>query len=194
MSEVVDLEVGRYALRTFRFEGDDFFPILNTPNRGGWTREGTCEAICWGSPPQKHEAPHLGCECGIYGSHSFYDLKRQYMSAHKFVAVIAAEGRTVVGTRGLRTERARVIAYACDMNAYSEPSSSYLNWDTGSPTRASFMRRYGPTPIHVICGEAFADARRWKNLPGMIEHFELAWAAPSAGRHHSESMSKYWTD
>jgi hypothetical protein len=62
--------------------------------------------------PSGHTAPREGCQCGIYGSHSYMDLATQYPEHTRFiVGVIAAEGQTIMGPRGLRTERARCVAY-----------------------------------------------------------------------------------
>lgn len=125
MSKVVDLEVGRFALRTFRFADGRAESLLSS---GEW-RDGICEARCLpfcttlgfvynmlgfshDQPHGLHRSPHEGCDCGIYGSLSLGHLRTQYPEqTERFVAVIAAEGRTIIGSRGLRTERARVVAY-----------------------------------------------------------------------------------
>lgn len=59
----------------------------------------------------EHEAPDIDCRCGVYGSLNLENLRRQYAEALFMVAVIAAEGKTIIGTRGLRTEYARVVAF-----------------------------------------------------------------------------------
>lgn len=191
MSEVLDLEVGRYALRTFRFSDDDFLPILNTPNRGGWTREGTCVATCF-SPPNYprdlHEAPCLECECGIYGSHSLQDLHAQYSYAWYFVAVIAAEGKTIVGSRGLRTERARVVAYWIRGNS---PNDFPRLYSSRSLCSVAYER---PTGVHDVCRKSFGNAREWDNLEAMTEHFGLAIRRTITPTWSSISAPQYWTD
>lgn len=58
-----------------------------------------------------HQAPDPDCRCGIYGSLNLENLRRQYSEALFMVAVIASEGKTIIGTRGLRTEFARVVAF-----------------------------------------------------------------------------------
>jgi hypothetical protein len=64
----------------------------------------------------EHEAPFMGCNCGVYGSLTYDSLRRQYHShMDGIITVMAAEGRTIIGSRGLRTQYARIIAhYAID--------------------------------------------------------------------------------
>ncbi len=97
-------------------------------NRGEDWEDGTCRAVChkgsragWRGgrlvtlTNEVHDAPHEGCDCGIYGSLSYADLLYQFRSnASIMVAVIAAEGTTIIGDRGLRTQFARVVAYWTD--------------------------------------------------------------------------------
>jgi hypothetical protein len=135
---VSDLEVARYALRTFR-------PVANEEERdnGGWSffkpqptelasvsapgpnwLDGTCTAQCkidtamtaWRDDPPgpPHQAPHEDCHCGVYGALTLERLQYQYSHyTQTNIAVIAAEGQTLIGTRGLRTQYARVVAYWC---------------------------------------------------------------------------------
>lgn len=127
-----DIEVGRLALRSFHFSSISHeFNVMDVPEKlGHWNDgtvkywrplsyhnpyradwlDGTCTAIC--GVGEKHLVPNEECSCGIYGSLSYADLLVQYRTeARSIVTVIAAEGRTIIGPRGLRTERAKVIAY-----------------------------------------------------------------------------------
>lgn len=62
-----------------------------------------------------HTAPHEYCHCGIYATLSLEHLNKQYGNyAKNIVAVIAAEGQTIIGDRGFRTQYARVTAYWCE--------------------------------------------------------------------------------
>lgn len=132
MSEIADVEVGRFALRTFRLS-----PLTHRLRSvaiayGDYWLDGTCAAMCLkadvlvggstGTQPVllfgrvycngEHAAPKLDCDCGIYGSLSIDHLRTQYPAfTDDIVAVIAAEGQTIIGTRGLRTQFARVVAY-----------------------------------------------------------------------------------
>lgn len=144
-----DIEVGRLALRSFKFvvvpfhgEGfhdvvaaklghwDDgtlkFWQSLSYHNDNDWL-DGTCTATC--GQGKKHRVPCEKCSCGIYGSLSYADLLYQYRAeARNIVTVIAAEGATIIGPRGLRTERARVLAYWVTSNAiYQQVAGDQFN-------------------------------------------------------------------
>lgn len=157
---MTDVEVARYALRTFKPAGDKFVSVGVI---GSYWEGGTCSAEClaWdptaqgltmpgmivnvvhnpsinaplvvvnaytvNTPhglllvdeegkvvdrPPVHEAPSEKCHCGVYGALSLDHLEAQYpQHTRNIVAVIAAEGNTIIGPRGLRTQFARVVAY-----------------------------------------------------------------------------------
>lgn len=112
-----ELEVGRYGLRTFKISGGHCRPVVVAAQH--W-KGGTCEAVC-DKPTliptqtlkeQKHTAPHPTCTCGIYGSLTLNHLYKQYPQwAENIVCVIAAEGTTIIGSKGFRTQYARVVAW-----------------------------------------------------------------------------------
>jgi hypothetical protein len=103
-----DPAVAVYALRTFRVEDGQLASII--AGTGHWI-EGACIARCTQDP--EHVAPPVdGCHCGIYGAHTLTALRRQYgEQASRLVCVVAAEGATVIGSTGLRTAAARVVAF-----------------------------------------------------------------------------------
>jgi hypothetical protein len=107
---VVDnIQVARYALRTFAIR--DGKPESVAVRGDHWT-DGVCVAHCLAHPD--HVAPEADCRCGIYGALTVGVLARQYPQfACRIVTVIAAEGKTMLGTVGLRTAAARVVAYWC---------------------------------------------------------------------------------
>lgn len=129
MSEIPDIEVARYALRTFKFDSGRLMPIAVPVD--AW-KGGVCEAAClrdqWHpygpmlslfgiefdalDRPRDHEAPADNCDCGIYGCLTIERLKQQYpFECMDLVTVIAVEGNTIIGDVGLRTQAARVVAY-----------------------------------------------------------------------------------
>lgn len=144
-----DIEVGRLALRSFHFSSISHeFNVMDVPEKlGHWNDgtvkywrplsyhnpyradwlDGTCTAIC--GVGEKHLVPNEECSCGIYGSLSYADLLYQYRAeARNIVTVIAAEGATIIGPRGLRTERARVLAYWVTSNAiYQQVAGDQFN-------------------------------------------------------------------
>lgn len=114
---MIDVEVGRHAVRTFKVTEEGLYGVAVT---GKTWNKGVCEARCtppplrimYGMEPQTHRSPARGCECGVYGSLTVQNLFYQFPNcSKKLITVIAAEGRTVIGPKGLRTERARVVAY-----------------------------------------------------------------------------------
>ncbi|MEN4464545.1 hypothetical protein VXE65_21245 [Mycolicibacterium conceptionense] len=128
-TDTADIEVGRYALRTFLVDRHyrALLPLTgnarpvgrrlyaaglaayNHAARSVWAG-GVCVARC--GRGRSHAAPAEDCSCGVYGATSLESLLDQFPGlAHNIVAVIAAEGTTIVGDDGLRTSAARVVAY-----------------------------------------------------------------------------------
>lgn len=126
MSNMPDIEVARYALRTFNV-ADRLMPVAIPVD--AW-EGGVCEAKCERvalyaayarasysvlediASEANHEAPAENCVCGIYGCLTIERLKRQYpLECMRVVAVIAVEGDTIIGDIGLRTQAARIVAY-----------------------------------------------------------------------------------
>lgn len=118
---MTDLEMDRFALRTFEIKpASGLFGSLQVS--GNHWVDGTCTAQClkddinfygwWRHErPEPHIPPGDNCRCGIYGSLNLANLIKQYpYQCRRCVAVIAAEGETIIGSRGLRTQYARVAA------------------------------------------------------------------------------------
>jgi hypothetical protein len=140
-----DLAVGVYALRTFAVADGKLSSVIQ--GAGHWD-DGVCEARCVKDPT--HEAPADGCKCGIYGTHTLEALFSQYPEhSSRIVAVIAPEGRTVTGPKGLRTAFARIVAYWC-----AEPDRS--------PSEAD------------VCAEQCPGARRFYDLNVMARLYGLS--------------------
>lgn len=96
-----------------------------------------------------HEAPNENCHCGIYAAHTLQTLRDQYRTyVDDIVAVVAAEGQTIIGDKGFRTQRARVVAYWC---------SEYLA---------------------ATAETQFADAQRFPEIGPMLEKYGLETGAP----------------
>lgn len=121
-----DIEVGRHALRTFR---TDEGTLKSLYRKHTWT-DGKAIAEClrestglrlqlWGGeevsadPPPCENSPNEECLCGLYGTLTLEQLIREYGASTITggVAVIAAEGPTIIGSKGLRTSAARIVAY-----------------------------------------------------------------------------------
>ncbi|BCP41448.1 hypothetical protein MINTMi27_15410 [Mycobacterium intracellulare] len=184
--EKVELEVARYALRTFHqilkpqafniYDKGigmlpttlaDFYELGSIAIGGNHWSDGTCTAKCLGGmgmtfscgDPRcpwcnrniiNHEAPHDKCSCGIYGCLSLEWLRGQYPDkVSNIVAVIAAEGQTIIGTRGLRTQFARVVAYWC-INGGGYPE---------------------------MAKRQFVGAQRYLGMSEMLRAYGLPWSA-----------------
>lgn len=105
--------------------------------------------ILWGEGDDAgwHEAPHMGCNCGVYATLTLDHLMAQYPSYAKLVVtVIAAEGRTILGSNGFRTAHARVVAYWC------------CNHED----------------VCKACHKQFPDARQFSTIPQMLQEYGLS--------------------
>lgn len=89
----------------------------------------------WPHTPQCFDStPCLGlepnCECGFY---AFYNGANDYRQSSRVSAVIEGYGRTVVGTRGFRAEKAKIVALCLPglavkaTSAAAKPKKSW--WD-----------------------------------------------------------------
>lgn len=95
--------VGLFALRTFRVSTSGHLVPLSFIG-SAWA-DGTCIARCrLGHPP-----PADDCTCGVYSLRDLRDLRLQYWSARRLMAVVALEGLTIEGSKGWRSQAARVV-------------------------------------------------------------------------------------
>lgn len=209
MSEVAELEVARYALRTFKFSRDGLESVA-VPNRD-WNN-GVCEAHCrravmngWWGPmwfsivggaveiqePTPHTSPDLNCSCGIYGSLSLDNLTAQYDYARNLVTVIAAEGITIIGSRGLRTQYARVVAWwlSSDVKPTMEEYLNIVCWD---PYKVDFGQVIVPK-FQQICAASFGDAAQYDDLDSMLNDFGLPRESDKAAA-EAITAKNWWTD
>jgi hypothetical protein len=143
--QVPDIEVGRHALRTFRIvkkERRQFktmkqsYKLRSVFKDYYWNSNGTIEAECLSVDIYDRHAPGMNenCHCGVYGSLNLDVLHTQYPDwTPQTVAVIAAEGPTLIGEKGLRTSAARIVAFwvadPADAEAYAnvENVKAYLD-------------------------------------------------------------------
>lgn len=121
-----DIEVARYGLRTFRVNTKATWEPrgLRSLAKHTYWDNGVMEAKCLGRDPlaflwrevdDPHVVPVKDCSCGVYATVSLDSLMHQYpaQALKEGVAVIAAEGPTIIGDMGMRTSAARIVAYWC---------------------------------------------------------------------------------
>lgn len=147
--ETDDIEVGRVALRTFKVDYRTK-ELRSITQPGSHWKGGVCTAICLAKKSLQHTTPSIYCVCGIYGTLTL-DALRQFgpLCIRDIVTVIAAEGITIIGPTGLRTERARVIAY----------------W---SPARG----------IRKLAAKQFEGARHFDDLQALLDEYDLPAGGP----------------
>ena len=94
----------------------DSLPLTSVTRRVVWgpTLTACCTPEVMGSPGQgpatldgDHVAPAAGCQCGIYG---WYDPTDTGMLRAGVFGVVEASGLVLMGERGFRAERARIVA------------------------------------------------------------------------------------
>jgi hypothetical protein len=109
VNDLPDIEIGRYALRTFDIDKGKLGSLYKHHHWDGGVAIATClTSNRCDSPPGE------GCSCGLYGTLSLQQLESDYgPRVRTCVAVFAAEGPTIIGSKGLRTSAARVVAYWC---------------------------------------------------------------------------------
>ena len=174
--ESLDIEVGRYALRTFRI---DVGRRLLLPISGGTNDDdavwsgGTCLARC--NHGRAHVPPADGCSCGIYGAITLASLVSQYPTlAVNIVAVIAVEGPTVVGAEGLRTHAARVVAYWCSSSPQLDCARDVLAEHCVSAAAfddcQAMLERYNLSSTVIECNRSsIEDAAAPTNTAGDVQ-------------------------
>ncbi len=89
---------------------------LHSMKRSDWSK-GNQRAVClhgvWDNldnPEPEHEAPHPDCSCGIYAH--YLPLESYHSWSDKIYGVIEASGSILMGTKGFRAEKAKIVALA----------------------------------------------------------------------------------
>lgn len=125
-----------------------------------------------GTPPEPPSPPPhtmADCGCGFYG---YYDGSDDYKAAARVSAVIEGYGETVVGTRGFRCSKARILALCIREPKPGKPfkASKHL-----PPLAAERVRRnYAGIPVYTDFGAMLADFpidRSWEPAPDIDPDF-----------------------
>lgn len=70
----------------------------------------------------KHNTPKPDCTCGYYAYHSLKALNENRYSSTDFTGVIRAHGRIVIGSKGIRAQKADILALTPDFDFYLHTS------------------------------------------------------------------------
>lgn len=94
----------------WKLKGENVAVCLNSPLMG----KCSCDS-CRDNPPEPtHPAPDVDCTCGFYAYNTDEDLRvhikneRNYMTTPLIAGTVKCYGRTMIGTKGLRCEKAEV--------------------------------------------------------------------------------------
>ncbi len=118
MSEPVALVPGELrGYRQFLLLDDGLYPVVHW-SAGPW-EQGRAVARC--STGAEHDVPARDCTCGLYGWYDPSGTSGSYGGAR---AGVAAAGRVVLGDRGFRAARARVVAVALPVPLRWQPRGS----------------------------------------------------------------------
>ena len=174
-----EIEVGRYALRTFNLWRGGLYSLFQETQWSGGTAIAECLispggklAMTWGSTPAvRYEYPEMKCKsapgencaCGLYGTLGVDQLVYEYSAyAGGSMAVFAAEGTSYIGSRGLRTAAARVVAY----------------WAANDRIADVYVKN--------------CDAPRAPTLYGLLDDFGFEQPNESAKRHLSDIWDSFY--
>lgn len=99
------------AVRTFRVgPGGALYPLFSNTPWGDGANTAHCRAVRLAATSgPSHPAPNPECTCGFY-AYASESAASEYPNARHVLAVVACWGRVIAGTRGVRTEHARVEA------------------------------------------------------------------------------------
>jgi hypothetical protein len=143
------------ALRTFRIGRDArLYPLFGTV---AWT-EGTNTARCRATATRRHVDPEHAvvdpnCTCGFY-AYADEPAAAEYPHSRHVLAVVACWGRVVAGTRGLRSEHARVESIWMSPTVPADLAAQVVeNYPATSAydDRAEMLAAHPPT--HLDCYE-----------------------------------------
>lgn len=143
------------ACRAWRWRLPGEAPLRAIAKGAGWPPLRRLEASCleprpWGAmgrlrrPPPTHPAPHVDCECGIWGLASPEALLREHAAREYVYGVVALWGAVVVGQRGWRAQYAYPQALVRVEVPVPESRAVWLQ------ARAATIEPAGPPPLEEL--------------------------------------------
>lgn len=82
--------------------------VLNSYGYSLWDK-GSLTSVCnrFNENEDRHPSPEINCSCGIY---AHYLPLESYERGHNVFGVIEASGKILLGTKGFRAEKAKIVA------------------------------------------------------------------------------------
>ncbi len=165
------------AVRTFRVgPGGALYPLFSNTPWGDGANTARCRAVRLAAVSgPSHPAPDPDCTCGFYG-YASDAAAGEYPNARHVLAVVACWGRVVAGTRGLRTEHARVEAIWMSATVPAELAAMvrerYRSVSVYTD-KATMLAEHPPTELDCYEEPAQAEAAwrrfgRWLGIGGAI--------------------------
>jgi hypothetical protein len=185
-------------LHVYRLMGwGDLGPYLHGVHRADrWSADYRAECMKW---PRDHEGvAHPDCSCGIYG---WYKPDRDWETGGRAFAVVRLSGRAVLGSLGVRAERAQILAVAyvkpCDCGcsdntetekAFGEAMSAYYPGVALYPSRAALLEDFPPSDWESIVGpieepKAGPAVDFWRSIGSLTAYYRAITHAAQAAQY-----------
>ena len=155
------------ALRTFRIGRDGrLYPLFSDDRWSAGVNTARCRNQGTGSDEPQHLVVEPGCTCGFY-AYGDEQAAAEYLHSRHVLAVVACWGRVVAGTRGLRSQYARVEAIWMSPTVPADLAAKVADQypSTARYTDKAEMLTEHP-PTRIDCYETVSPRDRARNRMG----------------------------
>jgi hypothetical protein len=156
------------AVRTFRIgPGGLLYPLFSEDQWSAGANTARCRSPEVGRAATEHLVVEPGCSCGFY-AYADEEAAAEYPHSRHVLAVVSCWGRVVAGTRGLRSQYARVEAIWMSPTVPADLAAKVADQypSTGVYTDKAAMLSEHP-PTRVDCYETLSPRDRARNRTGM---------------------------
>jgi hypothetical protein len=163
------------ALRTFRIGRDGgLYPLFNDVRWAAEANTAHCHRPGMGGAETDHLVVDAGCTCGFY-AYADEQAAADYPHSRHVLAVVANWGRVVAGTRGLRSQYARVEAIWMSPTVPADLAAKVAERypSTVCYTDRAVMLSEHP-PMRLDCYETLSPRNRAVNRLGVRAAFVCA--------------------
>jgi hypothetical protein len=163
------------ALRTFRIGGDGcLYPLFSDDRWSAGENTARCRSPGTGRDETEHLVVEPGCTCGFY-AYADEQAAAEYPHSRHVLAVVACWGRVVAGTRGLRSQYARVEAIWMSPTVPADLAAKVADRypSTAGYTDKDTMLTEHP-PTRIDCYETRSPHERARSRMGMRTAFIAA--------------------